>query len=462
MDEGMTVTVIETPRRLYPLRAHPEHTRLRNENVRFKVVPAGRRSGKTELAKRNTVVKALSAFTDWPDPRFFCAAPTRDQAKAIFWQDLKAMYPPAMIRMGHSGISESELKITLQNGAETWVIGMDRPQRIEGRSWDGGTLDEFANMKPGAWGENVRPALSDRKGWAWLIGVPEGRNHYYDLYRYAMSGVDPDWAGYTWPSTEVLDPAEVEAARRQLDELVFQQEYEASFVNFEGRCYYPFLESTHCKPLKYDPLKPLIFCFDFNIEPGTASVCQEQTLPGEYERSAGGAMLLDKPITGTGVIGEVHIPRNSNTPAVCDRLIKDWGAHKGKVSCYGDATGGADGSAKVQGSDWDLIKGKMRSHFKDRVYFEVPSANPRERVRVNAMNTRLRAGNKVIRMMVDPARAPHMVTDLEGVRTLKGGSGEIDKKATPALTHLSDGLGYYVERVFPLADRSATVTTLKL
>ena len=425
-------------------------------------MPAGRRSGKTELAKRNIVVEALAAYTDWSDPRFFSSAPTRDQAKAIFWNDLKAMFPPAMIKMGHAGISESELRITLQNGAEAWVIGMDRPQRIEGRSWDGGVLDEFANMKPGAWGENVRPALSDRKGWAWLIGVPEGRNHYYDLNKYALSGVDPDWASYTWPSAEVLDPAEVEAARRQLDELVFQQEYEASFVNFEGRCYYPFFEATHCKPLKYNPKAPLIFCFDFNVAPGVCAVVQEQTLPGEYERGPGGAALLDRPVTGTGVIGEVWIPQNSNTNAVCDKLIKDWGGHKGSVICYGDATGGSDGSAKVQGSDWDLIRGKLVGHFKEKVSFDVPRANPRERVRVNAVNTRLQSGNKVIRLMVDPAKAPHVVTDLEGVRTLKGGSGEIDKKIDLRLTHISDALGYYVERVFPLANRSAQITTLRV
>lgn len=454
MDEGSDLTLdprtIETPRRLFPLRPHPMHKRLMHEPYRFKVVPAGRRSGKTELAKRKIAVSAMSAYTPWPDPRFFGAAPTRDQAKAIFWNDLKAMYPPALIKMGHAGISESDLRITLQNGAETYVVGMDKPQRIEGRSWDGGVLDEFANMKPGAWGENVRPALSDRKGWAWLIGVPEGRNHYYDIHRYAISGVDPDWMSYTWPSREVLDPAEVEAARRQLDELVFQQEYEASFVNFEGRAYYPFLEATHTAKLKYDDKQPLIFTFDFNVAPGTAAVIQEQQIPGEYHRDATGAVLLDKPVIGSGVIGEVYIPANSNTEAVCRRLIKDWGAHRGIVRCYGDATGGAQGSAQTEGSDWDIIRRILNAHFRDRVYFEVPKANPTERARINAVNTRLRTGNKVIRLKVDPAKAPHVVTDFEGVRLLEGGSGEIDKKADPKLTHLTDGIGYYIEREFPI------------
>lgn len=444
------------PARLYPLRSHPVQHRLRTDPQRFKVVPAGRRSGKTELAKRRLVVAALAALTVWPDPRFFAAAPTRDQAKAIYWADLKAMVPPEMLMMGHRGISESNLQLTLQNGAELFVVGMDKPQRIEGRPWDGGVLDEFANMKPGTWGENVRPALSDRKGWCWLIGVPEGRNHYYDLNQYALSGVDPDWASYTWPSSDILDPEEVAAAQRQLDELVFLQEYRGSFINFTGRAYYPYTAATHNAKLRhlYDDRAPLAFCFDFNVEPGVAVVLQELTLPGQYERGAGGAALLDRPITGTAIIGQVHIPRNSNTPAVCRKLIADWGDHKGQVRCYGDATGGAGGSAKVQGSDWDLIYAALRAHFKERLVMRVPMANPPERSRINALNSRLRSTDGIQRMAVDPAAAPKVVEDLEGTRLLEGGSGELDKKIDPRLTHLTDALGYYVHREFPVVRRT--------
>lgn len=428
--------------RLYPLRAHPEQQRLVASSARFRVVPAGRRSGKTEWAKRVLLREALTA-RGWPDPRFFAAAPTRDQAKAIYWSDLKAMFPRSLLA---EPPRETDLMLKLINGAEIYVVGMDKPERIEGRPWNGGILDEFANMKPGAWGENVRPALSDRHGWCWLIGVPEGRNHYYDLWRYARSGEDPEWDGFTWFSSDILPKSEIDAARRQLDALVFQQEYEASFVNFEGRCYYPFDERTHCGALKYNDRAPLIFAFDFNVEPGVAAVMQEQTLPNGLE--------------GTGVIGEVHIPRNSNTPAVCRRLVADWGAHQGAIRCYGDATGGARGSAKVAGSDWDLVRQELTPVFQDRLSIRVPLANPAERSRVNSVNTRLKAGDGSIRFMVDAAKAPNVVRDLEGVRVLAGGSGEIDKKADSRLTHVSDALGYYVAAEFPVASR--TVSKLRL
>lgn len=441
-----------SPRRLYPLRHHDKQAAWKASAARFNVVPAGRRSGKTEVAKRKLIKRALKG-TDFDDPRFFAAAPTRDQAKAIYWADLKAMIPRGLMARQPS---ETELSIQLVTGAEIWVLGMDRPERIEGRPWDGGVLDEFANMKPGAWGENVRPALSDRRGWCDLIGVPEGRNHYYDLAKYAQ-GDDPEWAFWTWFSSDILAADEIAAAKRQLDELVYQQEYEASFVNFTGRAYYPFAEGTHTAPLAYNPAAPLVFCFDFNVEPGVAAICQEQVLPGQYERSPEGAALLDKPITGTGVIGEVWIPANSNTPAVCRKLIADWGEHHGKVVCYGDATGGSRGSAKVEGSDWELIAKELRPQFGDRLSFKVKRANPAERARLNAMNSRLKSAVGEVRMMVDPGKASHVVKDLEGVVLLKGGSGELDKKATPQLTHISDGLGYYVEYEFPIAPNATPV-----
>ena len=432
------------PTRLYPLRDHEQQDAWMASQRRFHVIPAGRRSGKTERGKRKLLYRAMTVQCPWEDPRYFAAAPTRDQAKAIYWSDLKSMVPRAAMS---TPPNESDLSIHLMNGAEIYVIGMDRPERIEGRPWDGGLLDEFANMKSHAWGENVRPALSDRQGWCDLIGVPEGRNHYYDLWKYAISGQDPEWAGFTWFSSTILPPAEVESARRQLDELTFQQEYEGSFINFEGRTYYPFQEATHCASLHYDRTQPLTLCFDFNVEPGIAVVCQEQKLPGQFTVDSRGER---QPVFGTGVIGEVHIPRNSNTPAVCRKLIADWGAHEGKVRLYGDATGGARGSARVQGSDWDLVRSELRATFGDRADYRVPTANPAERARINAMNSRLRAGDGTVRLMVDPAKAPNVVRDLEGVRLLAGGSGEIDKKADGRLTHLSDALGYYIVKEFPV------------
>ena len=398
-------------------------------------MPAGRRSGKTELAKRFGVIRAMS-YTASSDGWYVFAAPTHMQAKRIFWRDLKALVPKQFMR---GRPSESELTIRLINGAEITVLGMDAPERIEGRALDWICCDEFANMKAEVWSENIRPALSTlgRSGSAWFIGVPEGRNHYYHMAMSAMEGKVPEWSYHAWPSADILDPAEIEAARRDLDELTFAQEFEASFVNFQGRAYHPFSREIHCRPLEYWPNRPLIFAFDFNVSPGVAVICQEQDDDGDPY---------------TAVIGEVYIPRHSNTPMVCRRLVKDWGHHKGDVHAYGDATGGAAGTAQVRGSDWDIIKQELRPAFGDRFKMRVPRSNPRERVRINALNARLMTADGKAHLRIDSDEAPMCVNDLEGCILKEGSNGELDKNHDPVLTHLTDALGYYIEKAHkPLA-----------
>jgi len=433
----------------YPLRPHNEQARLWLAQSRFNVVPAGRRSGKTELCgKRRLILRALRG-TSFPDPKFFAAAPTRDQAKRIYWKDLKRMIPKTFVKP--NGISESHLTISLINNAEIHVLGMDKPERVEGTPWDGGVLDEYANMKKDTWYEHVRAALSDRKGWCDFIGVPEGRNHYYDIYKDAQAqlmwaiknGTVPEWNAFWWKSADILPPEEIESAKRDLDELTYQQEYEASFVNFSGRAYYNFLDRTHCGKLEYNPKGHLDFCFDFNVNPGVAVVVQEQWLPTSQEEET----------YGDGIIGEVYIKQNSNTIRVCDKLIQDWGKHKGKIFCYGDFTGGSRGSAAVQGSDWQLVKQKLWSHFgSDRVFFRV-KVNPRERDRINSVNSRLLTLTGYINCMVDPSKAPYTVKDFEGVTLIEGGAGEIDKNTNPELTHLTDAYGYRTWVKYPVKKR---------
>jgi len=419
------------------LRPHPIQYKLWTEERRFKVVACGRRSGKTEIAKRKLILSALKGTTN-VRANFFAGAPSRSQAKRIYWDDLKH-YTKGLT----ANISETDLCLEFHNGSRIYVLGMDKPERVEGTPWDGGVLDEYANMRANVWGEHVRPALSDRLGWCWFIGVPEGRNHYYDLYRYAQSGESDEWGVYTWVSADILAPSEVEAARRDLDDYTFQQEYEGAFVNFSGLAYYNFREALHVRHCKYDPERPLILCFDFNVDPGVAAVVQELDMVDEVT----GRQIENESITS--VIGEVFIDKNSNTNLVCNKIVIDWGRHEKNVFVYGDATGGSRGSARIMGSDWDLVKQYLEPVFGDRLFMRVPPANPKERSRVNAMNSRLKTTTGAVHLQVNPITAPHVVRDFEGVSLIPGGSGELNKKFDLTLTHITDALGYYVVREFP-------------
>lgn len=446
--------------RLTPLKYHKIQQQIiadtYRKRYRFTICPSGRRSGKTEIVGKRRFVARAVVGVKAPNPRYFVAAPTRDQVKRMYWNDLKTLTLP--FRNPGKTPSESNLIIYLKDDREIHLLGMDKPERVEGSHWDGGVLDEVANMKKKTWPEHVRPALSTPgrpKAWCDFVGVPEGRNFFYKLYRkakaeFAEHGINSAWNVYHWKSADILSADEIEDARKDLDELTYQQEYEGSFINFTGRTYYNFQETTHCAKLAYDPRANIGFCFDFNVDPGVCAVVQEQN----YVCPKTHVPIIGEQVTG--VIGEVYIPRNSNTPAVCKKLIKDWGKHEGNVLIYGDATGGSRGSAKVQGSDWDLVKATLRPHF-NKMYFKVKSSNPRERARVNAMNSRLKSVNGDIRLQVDPMKAPNVVLDLEGVQNLEGGSGEIDKKVNLELTHISDGLGYYVEKEYPVKGKKPTV-----
>ena len=405
-----------------------------DSKARFRVLVSGRRMGKTYLA-----IRELAKFAAPVKKRCWYVAPSYRMAKQITWTLLKERL---IYHRWARGFNESDLTATLKSGSTISLRGADNYDSLRGVGLDFLVMDEFADIKKEAWQEVLRPTLSDTGGHALFTGTPKGRNWAYDLFMKGM-GEDPAWQSWQFTTLDggLVPLEEIESAREELDELTFNQEYLADFINFEGRAYYPFLISTHCAKLVYDPKQPLIFCFDFNVAPGVAAVCQEQMLPSGHE--------------GTGVIGEVYIPRNSNTPAVCRRLVQDWGKHEGIIKVYGDSTGGSRGTAQLHGTDWDLVREELKPTFGGRIYYRVP-ANPAERARINAFNTRLKSHSGAIRFMVDPGKAPHVVKDLEGVALLIGGSGEIDKKSDPELTHLSDACGYYCYAEYPTTKQTTT------
>lgn len=389
--------------------------RLWTEGKRFAVAPSGRRSGKTELAKRKLVV-SLAKKRPWPDPRYFAAAPTREQAKRIFWKDLKALTPPEWIKK----VYETDLCIGTKSGSELWVAGLDKPQRIEGTPWDGGVLDEYANMRPSAWKENIRPALSDRSGWCWFIGVPEGLNHYKELADYAKSCSDPEWGFYSWPSSDILPGAELEAAKRVLDPRTYRQEYEASFEGATGSAYYAYKREVHeDAACALDSRLPVIICCDFNVD----------TCVWEIAQTEGGHVR---------VVDEILL-RNTNTVEMGKEALARYGGHRAGAVIYGDAAGMSRSTAGK--SDYALLR---ELGFKDQF---IRKANPHVKDRVNSVNAMLENSRGEVRLRHHP-RCAALRKDFETVEWREGGF-ELDK-SDAGRTHATDALGYFIEMEFPL------------
>jgi predicted phage terminase large subunit-like protein len=200
----------------------PWQQKVWNDPVRFQVIAAGRRTGKSRLAAWKLIIEGLAATKG----SVFYVAPTQGQARDIMWDMLLELGNP-VIASSHV----NNLQIRLVNGATIALKGADRPETMRGVSLKFLVMDEYADMKPEVWEQILRPALADQKGSAMFIGTPMGRNHFYDLYTYACVSDDDTFAGYHFTSYDnpLLDNAEIEAAKKSMSTFSFRQEFMASF-----------------------------------------------------------------------------------------------------------------------------------------------------------------------------------------------------------------------------------------
>ena len=192
-----------------------------NSKCRFKVVAAGRRTGKTLLAVYLLLYYALQAKAG----HVFYVAPTQGQARDIMWQVLLSIGNP-VIKNSHI----NNLQVTLINGATISLKGADRPETMRGVSLKYLVMDEYADMKPEVWEQILRHALDDQKGGALFIGTPMGRNHFYDLYKFAEMDNDT-WNAWHFTSYDnpLLDASEIDEAKKSMSSFAFRQEFMASF-----------------------------------------------------------------------------------------------------------------------------------------------------------------------------------------------------------------------------------------
>lgn len=193
-----------------------------NDKTRFKIVAAGRRTGKSRLAAWMLIIYALQTNKG----HVFYVAPTQGQARDIMWSTLLDLAHP-IIKSSHI----NNLQITLINGATISLKGADRPETMRGVSLKFLVMDEYADMKPSVWETILRPALADQKGDAMFIGTPMGRNHFYDLYQYGALGDDETYKAWHFTSYDnpLLDPEEINVAKKSMSSYAFRQEFLASF-----------------------------------------------------------------------------------------------------------------------------------------------------------------------------------------------------------------------------------------
>lgn len=426
--------------RWYQLKDHEVQLRLLRaveDGIRFPIVPAGRRSGKTERAKR-----FLSRQAMWyPGEKYFAAAPTYNQAKKIWWDDLKAL---TLSCMHPKKPSESELKIYLPNGTEIHIIGLDQPQRIEGINWTGGVIDEIADVKGEALQANIMPALNTvnptrpyYRAWCWFIGVPDGLNHYYDMAEYARTANDPEWALFHWTSEEILPPDVIESAKRTMSRKQYNQEYRASFETASGRIYEDYSKDNFTTE-QIKPHEALHWTHDQNFTPlSSAIVVIRDNVP----------FFLDE------IVLESAVSRQSAI-----EFVEKYKNHKNKmVYIYGDPAGRA-GEKHGHKSDYNEIEDYLRLHgwkFERRVR----PAHPAIKDRQNAVRAMIKNAKGDVRLRVNPQTAVWCHKGLSTVQLQAGSSFQEDQKNQ--YQHITTAIGYFVDWHWPagrIITKSGTVT----
>jgi hypothetical protein len=210
---------------------------LHNRDRRWTVVVAHRRCGKTVAMCADLVIGALE--TNLPKPQFAYMAPQRDQAKRVAWTYLKDLTRPFWSKPPN----ESELKITINNGhkgeSTIYVAGADNYDALRGMYFDGVVLDEVGQIRPSAWYKVLRPALSDRRGWAIFAGTPAGKNMFWNLREEARLNPGTHLLLELPASkTGIIHPEELRDAKAQMTEDAFAVEYECSFDAAVPGAYY--------------------------------------------------------------------------------------------------------------------------------------------------------------------------------------------------------------------------------
>ena len=380
------------------------------DDSRFRVLITGRRFGKTFVA-----INEIAKFASIPNKKIWYVAPSYRQAKAICWGVLKEKM---IYHKWVKSINHSDLTLTLKNNSQITLRGSDNESSLRGVGLNFLILDEFQDINKTAWYEVLRPTLSDTEGHALFCGTPRGFGNWsYDLYK--MGENNKDWKSfqYTTLEGEQVSEDEIEQAKQDLDLRTFQQEYEATFVNYSGMIYYNFSRDKNIIEKYNKNTGVLHIGLDFNVDPMSAVVC----------------IIENDRIF---VVDEVQI-YSSNTNEMCDE-IKTRYKNK-EIVVYPDPSARQRKTSAGGLTDLAILK---NNGFDVRCR----STAPLVRDRINAVNSKLKNVNGKNSLFIVKF-CKNAIKSIER-QIYKEGTHIPDKDS--GYDHMNDALGYLVEYNFPL------------
>jgi hypothetical protein len=278
---------------------------------RFRVVCAGRRTGKSTLGGHELTAKAIAAhYRKDLDPfdrrsEHWIVGPEYTDAEKEFrvlWGDLQRLGIPLDKPGSYYDPIGGNMHVKLWGGRfQVHCKSAKYPDTLVGEGLESVILAEAAKLKPIVWSKYLRPTLSDyaREGYgdALMTSTPEGKNWFYEMWRVGQAQTNGFWSIRmpSWSNNIVFpegryDP-EIMSMGIGMTEEKFKQEIGADFTEYVGRVFKDFDEESHVADRPFDPRWPLYIGADFGFtNPNVALFIQHDNwdnvwVCGEYYRT---------------------------------------------------------------------------------------------------------------------------------------------------------------------------------
>ena len=312
---------------------HPGQLLIAESTARHRVASCGRRFGKSDVGGHELVPEALYTRLIADDLKkrmkrreFWLVGPQYSDAEKEFrvlWNELTRLEVPMDQPGSYYDAVGGNMHISLWNGAfQVHAKSAQYPSTLVGEGLSGVIMCEAAKMKQAVWVKYIRPTLADFNGWSLHTSTPEGKNHFYDLWKMGRDPANPDWASFRMPSwvnpyvyktpTRLHDVKELQLLMMRYDsgqsveeiiqnaggrydssmdadhylrairdgvdlqvdnEIIdlmastsvsaFNQEIGADFTDFVGRVFKDFDEEIHVGDLPYNPNWQTFACVDY-------------------------------------------------------------------------------------------------------------------------------------------------------------------------------------------------------
>jgi hypothetical protein len=404
---------------------------------RFCALIAGIRGGKTYAGAREATKQAWNAKGRGV---YGIIAPTFNMLDRTTWMEFKDAARPLI-----ASENDSKKIIILKNGRRVHGHSAERPDRIRNETF------------VGFWGDEMREAKNFKQLWDVLLGrvlstngkgfITTSPNSYDDIHDIFIASKLEGYGVVRFPTYAniTLSKEGINSLVGMYDAKFAQQEIMGEFVIFEGAVYYSFNRENNAgdlafKVAQYDQNKPIWLMCDFNIDPmawviGQPGINQQTKLKEVY------------------VIDELCI-KNCNTLDACNEFKNRYPNHNAGIVLYGDATGRAR-HTDSNITNWKIIETELARYG---ITTRVPTRNPAERDRINAVNGVICNSRGDCRVFINP-KCKNLIRDFEQV-AFKEGTTQIDKAKDFSLTHASDAFGYMAETEFSL--NRGLITGLKI